>query len=254
MSTFGWLAGGDIPPPDWDLRRRGWALCQLPALLAECCAHPLLLDVRASAAEEARIGAIGSAALRRRTLVLNVEESTARAGWLACGFADALHPQVGLDELAARAGRVAALRRLLPRRRQVGPLTLDLFHRDARHGARWLSLYPREFGVLWRLADDPGQRVTRRDLLRDVWRIHHEPDTNSVEVHVSRLRSKLAGVGCDALVETVAEGGYRLAARCRVADLSAPLCAAMTTASPHTGTAPGGAEAACIPAGSARLP
>lgn len=142
----------------------------------------------------------------------------------------------------------------LPRRRQVGPLTLDLFHRDARHGVRWLSLHPREFGVLWRLADDPGQRVTRRELLRDVWRIHHEPETNSVEVHVSRLRSKLAGAGCEALIETVAEGGYRLAARWQVADLPAALCAAMTTASPYAGTPPGGAELARVPAGGARLP
>ena len=243
-----------MPPPHWDLRRLGWALCARPARLAGHCVHPLLLDVRAGAPEDARIEAIVPAALRRRTLVLNVEESTARAGWLACGFADVLHPQAGLDELAARAARVAAARALLPRRRRVGPLTLDLFHRDARHGTRWLSLYPREFGVLWRLADDPGQRVTRRDLLRDVWRIHHEPDTNSVEVHVSRLRGKLAGVGCDALIETVAEGGYRLAARWQVADLPATPCIATATALPHTGTAPGGAEAACIPAGGAGLP
>lgn len=253
LTTFGWLAGGDVPPPIWDLRRRGWALCRPPARLAERCTHPLLLDVRACA-EGTGIGAIVPAALRRRTLVLNVEDSSARAGWLARGFADALHTQLGLDELAARAGRVAAARALLPRRRQVGPLTLDLFHRDARHGVRWLSLHPREFGVLWRLADDPGQRVTRRELLRDVWRIHHEPDTNSVEVHVSRLRSKLAGAGCDALIETVAEGGYRLAARWQVTDLPAALCAAMTTASPYAGTPPGGAELARIPAGGARLP
>ncbi|TIX52091.1 winged helix family transcriptional regulator [Alteraurantiacibacter aquimixticola] len=99
---------------------------------------------------------------------------------------------------------------LLPRWRSLGPITLDLFHRDARHGPRWLHLHPREFGVLWRLADTPGERVTRADLLKDVWRINHEPGTNSVEVHVSRLRGKLAEVGCDKLVATVPEGGYRL--------------------------------------------
>ena len=43
-----------------------------------------------------------------------------------------------------------------------------------------------------------------------MWRIHHEPDTNSVEVHVSRLRAKLGGVGCASLIETAPEGGYRL--------------------------------------------
>ncbi|MCB2067011.1 MAG: winged helix-turn-helix transcriptional regulator [Erythrobacter sp.] len=99
---------------------------------------------------------------------------------------------------------------MLPRWRDLGPLTLDLFHRDARQGARWLGLHPREFGLLWRLADSPGERVTRAQLLKDVWRLNHEPETNSVEVHVSRLRAKLALAGCESLVETAPEGGYRL--------------------------------------------
>ena len=86
--------------------------------------------------------------------------------------------------------------------------------------------------MLWRLADRPGAVVIRRELLRDVWRIAQEPETNSVEVHVSRLRAKLAGVGCGNLVETAAQGGYRLARHapfvladaepsCRAADYSA---------------------------------
>jgi two-component system OmpR family response regulator len=58
--------------------------------------------------------------------------------------------------------------------------------------------------------------VTRRQLLEDVWRLAHDPQTNSVEVHVSRLRSKLAAAGCAELVETVPQGGYRL---CLLADL-----------------------------------
>ena len=79
-----------------------------------------------------------------------------------------------------------------------------------RVGARWLNLHPREFGVLWRLADSPGEPVSRSQLLKDVWRLNHEPGTNSVEVHVSRLRTKLAAAGCTKLVETVPQGGYRL--------------------------------------------
>ena len=65
--------------------------------------------------------------------------------------------------------------------------------------------------MLWRLSDTPGQRVTRRELLEDVWRLSHDPQTNSVEVHVSRLRAKLAAAGCAQLIATVPEGGYRLA-------------------------------------------
>ena len=141
---------------------------------------------------------------------VKVGEPGERAALLALGCAEALPASVGLRELAARARRVDEMFGLLPRWRELGPLTLDLFHRDARHGHRWLHLHPREFGVLWRLSDTPGQRVTRRDLLEDVWRLSHDPQTNSVEVHISRLRAKLAAAGCAHLVATVPEGGYRL--------------------------------------------
>ncbi len=93
-----------------------------------------------------------------------------------------------------------------------GPVTLDLFHRDGRVAGRWLGLHPREFALLWRLAETPGVRVGRRQLLRDVWRLDHIPETNSLDVHVSRLRAKLHVARCAWLVETDPLGGYRLAA------------------------------------------
>jgi DNA-binding response OmpR family regulator len=142
--------------------------------------------------------------------MIGIEKPAERAALLTLGCAEALPATVGLRELEARARRVNEMFGMLPRWRGVGPLTLDLFHRDARRGARWLALHPREFGVLWRLADNPGQRVTRAQLLRDVWRLNHEPETNSVEVHVSRLRGKLADCGCEGLVATDPPGGYRL--------------------------------------------
>lgn len=143
--------------------------------------------------------------------MLGVEEPAERADLLNIGCAEALPATTDLFELQARTQRVSDMFGMLPRWRDLGTLTLDLFHRDARHGSRWLGLHPREFGVIWRLSDNPGERVTRKQLLKDVWRLNHEPETNSVEVHVSRLRSKLAGAGSSGLVETVPEGGYRLA-------------------------------------------
>lgn len=53
--------------------------------------------------------------------------------------------------------------------------------------------------------------MTRWQLIADVWQLNHEPETNSVEVHVSRLRAKLARAACDDQVQTAPEGGYRLA-------------------------------------------
>ena len=144
--------------------------------------------------------------------MLGIEEPAERAALLTLGCAEALPATVGLHELEARARRVDEMFGMLPRWRAVGPLTLDLFHRDVRRGGRWLALHPREFGLFWRLADAPGQRVTRAQLLRDVWRLNYEPETNSVEVHVSRLRGKLAEFGCDGLLTTDPRGGYRLRA------------------------------------------
>ena len=101
---------------------------------------------------------------------------------------------------------------LIPRFREAGPVTLDLFHRDGRADGRWVGLHPREFALLWRLAAEPGRRVSRRDLLADVWRMEFEPETNSLEVHVARTRGKLDVFGLAWLIETHPHGGYLLSA------------------------------------------
>jgi DNA-binding response OmpR family regulator len=99
---------------------------------------------------------------------------------------------------------------LIPRFRDAGEVTLDLFHRDGRVADCWLGLHPREFAPLWRLAEHPGERMTRRQLLADVWRIHFDPETNSVAVHVARVRAKLDTFGLARLIATHPEGGYFL--------------------------------------------
>ncbi|EAQ28048.1 two-component response regulator [Erythrobacter sp. NAP1] len=99
---------------------------------------------------------------------------------------------------------------LIPRFRELGDLTLDLFHRDGRVDDRWLGFHPREFELVWRLADTPGEPVTKRQLLAEVWRLNFEPATNSVAVHVARVRSKLLAVELGGLLVTHPEGGYYL--------------------------------------------
>ncbi len=209
MTTFGWVAAGKDPPGHWDMRLFDWHLCHGEAGSRADCKHVLLCDVRALSPAQ-RIGLAEADRPAWRLILLGVEEPRERAHLLSVGCAEALSATTTLREVAARARRVDEMFGLLPRWRLIGPLTLDLFHRDARHGSRWLNLHPREFGVLWRLADQPGEAVTRAQLLKDVWRLTHEPGTNSVEVHVSRLRGKLAASGCERLVETVPMGGYRL--------------------------------------------
>ncbi|WP_235425486.1 winged helix-turn-helix domain-containing protein [Croceibacterium mercuriale] len=204
MEWFCWnRQAGDLPHR-WDLRRRGWQLCRCCDDGQPPCSHVTLHD-----GPHLPLDTIDPSATRR-SIVLGIKDSDTRARLLARGYGDVVEPAIGLAELETRARRVAAAAGALPRAVNVGPLLLDLLHRDARRGPTWLGLHPREFGLLWRLAEEPGTPVTRRTLLQDVWRIHHEPDTNSVEVHVSRLRGKLALAGCADLVRTASTGGYRL--------------------------------------------
>ena len=209
LKTLGWVAPSTEPPDHWDMRLAGWQLCHGRSDSRAECKHVLVCDVRALTPAQ-RTGMAMADRPAWRLIMVGVEEAAERASLLAIGCAEALPSSISLRELSARAKRVDDMFGLLPRWRVLGPVTLDLFHRDARKGSRWLNLHPREFGVLWRLADRPGERVTRSQLLKDVWRIQHDPQTNSVEVHFSRLRSKLAAAGCGSLVETVPEGGYRL--------------------------------------------
>jgi DNA-binding response OmpR family regulator len=190
------------PPPQWDLRQAGWPL--VPAQSGP--ADIVLVDARNDSARRWA----ECPADRASCLFLGVECGRERARLLDSGAGDALPADVDLAELAQRARRIAAARDSLPRRREIGPLTLDLFHRDARAGQRWLALHPREFELLWRLAERPGEKVSRARLLREVWRVDFEPGTNTVEVHVSRLRAKLAAVGAQGVVETDPAGGYRV--------------------------------------------
>jgi len=199
LSLFAWVAERHELPPQWDLRRAGWKLSRGFSDSQVC-----LVDTRGRAGEVHALPDPG------RCLFIGVDCGQERARLLEAGGGDALPGQIELPELDLRARRLAAMRECLPRRREIGPLTLDLLHRDARVGS-WLSLHPREFALLWRLAERPGERVSRKRLLRDVWRLDFEPGTNSVEVHVSRLRAKLAAAGIHGLVETDRQGGYRLA-------------------------------------------
>ena len=206
-AEFVWLSSAAYVPARWDLRLLGWNLLDA----ADGMAVPRLYDGRDGFRND-DWRSLPNAGL---TAAVGVECSEERAAMLATGLGDALPAQVAVGELAVRLSRLSLRAGAMPRYRQVGPLILDLLHRDALVGTRWVALHPREFALLWRLADKPGQRVARETLLADVWRLKHVPETNSLEVHVSRLRAKLAVSKLAWLVETDPRGGYRLAAACR---------------------------------------
>lgn len=212
-ARFGWLSGASEIPARWDLRLLGWELAEPGAV-----ALAWLYDGRPSS----RPCGWRSLSQPALTVAVGVSCGAERAAMLAWGLGEALSLQVAVVELAERIARLSRSAGALPRHRRIGPVLLDLLHRDANAGGRWLALHPREFALLWRLSDAPGQRVPRERLLRDVWRLAHVPETNSLEVHVSRLRAKLAAAEAAWLIETDPRGGYRLADQAPDASWTAP--------------------------------
>jgi DNA-binding response OmpR family regulator len=147
---------------------------------------------------------------RRCVLVAGVGEAQDRTSLLQIGFGDVVTERIGIEELGARASRLAQFTDWLPRTRRVGRLTLDLLSREAFGDGKPLNLNPREFALIWRLADSIDQFVSKQALIYDVWRMGYVTETNSVAVHMSRLRRKLAFVGLAGIIETSPTGGYRL--------------------------------------------
>ncbi|WP_395328273.1 winged helix-turn-helix domain-containing protein [Novosphingobium sp. BL-8H] len=168
---------------------------------------------------------------RRTVLVTGVGTACERASLLHVGFGDVVTDTIELEELDARASRLSQLAQCLPRRRRLGRLTLDLLAREAFGDGEPLNLNPREFALIWRLADSVNSTVSKETLIYDVWRMGFVPETNSVAVHMSRLRRKLAFVGLAGVIETSSNGGYRLVLPAEVAPVERALRASVETLS-----------------------
>jgi len=137
-----------------------------------------------------------------------------RVEGLRAGADDYLAKPFAYAELSARVDSV--LRRALPSGDgsptvlKVADLELDLLARRASRAGRRIELQPREFRLLEYLMRQAGQVVTRTMLLEAVWDYHFDPQTNVIDVHISRLRQKIEGEGAP-LLQTVRGAGYRLA-------------------------------------------
>ena len=94
----------------------------------------------------------------------------------------------------------------------VGDLEMDLLARTVHRGGAKIDLQPREFRLLEYLMRNSGQNVTRKMLLENVWDYHFDPQTNVIDVHISRLRSKIDKEFQTTLLHTVRGSGYRLEA------------------------------------------
>ncbi|MFM7627565.1 MAG: winged helix-turn-helix domain-containing protein [Gammaproteobacteria bacterium] len=149
---------------------------------------------------------------RTPILVLSALDSVdERVRGLRAGGDDYLGKPFAVEELVARVESLlrrsasAALTTL-----RVDDLELDLLQRRASRAGRTLDLTAREFRLLEYLARHAGKVVTRAMLLQGVWDIHYDPQTNVVDVHVSRLRQAVDKEFERPLIHTVRGVGYSM--------------------------------------------
>lgn len=136
-----------------------------------------------------------------------------RVEGLAAGGDDYLVKPYAFSELLARV-------QALTRRRsgdiqdqmvlEVSDLKLDRLKRKVTRGGQKINLQPREFRLLEYLMSNTGQVVTRTMLLEKVWEYHFDPQTNVIDVHISRLRSKIDKDFDVPLIHTERGAGYSL--------------------------------------------
>ena len=110
-----------------------------------------------------------------------------------------------VDALSRRSGEGDAQRTL-----QVADLRMDVLSRRVTRGNRAITLQPREFKLLEYLMRHANQVVTRTMLLEAVWDYNFDPQTNVVDVHISKLRQKIELDSERPLVRTVRNAGYML--------------------------------------------
>jgi two-component system OmpR family response regulator len=93
---------------------------------------------------------------------------------------------------------------------KVGDLEMNLIGRTVHRAGTEIDLQPREFQLLEFMMRHAGQSVTRTMLLEKVWEYHFDPQTNVIDVHISRLRSKIDKGFDRPMLQTVRGAGYRL--------------------------------------------
>ncbi len=134
-----------------------------------------------------------------------------RVQGLKAGGDDYLTKPFAFSELLARIE--ALLRRSVspdnaPTRLKVADLEMDLLSRQVTRGGREIELTAREFKLLEFLLSHAGQVVTRTMLLERVWDLHFDPQTNLIDVHMSRLRQAVDRGFAKPLIHTIRGTGY----------------------------------------------
>jgi two-component system OmpR family response regulator len=136
-----------------------------------------------------------------------------RVKGLRAGGDDYLTKPYAYTELLARIEALArrpATPEALATRYTVADLTLDRLSHEVERAGKEIRLQPREFRLLEYLMRHAGQVVTRTMLLENVWDYHFDPQTNVIDVHISRLRGKIDRGFSKPLLHTVRGAGYMI--------------------------------------------
>ena len=153
---------------------------------------------------------------RTPVLILSaLGEVDARVEGLRAGGDDYLVKPFAFSELLARLEALA--RRVTTTKEQanhlkVGNMEMDLLARTVRRNGQAIDLQPREFRLLEYLMRHSDQVVTRTMLLENVWDYNFDPQTNVIDVHISRLRSKIDKSFDQPMLHTIRGAGYVLRA------------------------------------------
>ncbi|ATU72123.1 DNA-binding response regulator [Komagataeibacter rhaeticus] len=138
-----------------------------------------------------------------------------RVQGLKAGGDDYVTKPFAFSELLARVealGRRGRTEAAPQTKLELADLEIDLLSRTVRRAGQKIDLQPREFRLLEYLTRHAGQVVTRTMLLEGVWDYHFDPQTNVIDVHVSRLRQKVDKPFGTPLIHTIRNAGYMLRA------------------------------------------
>ena len=137
-----------------------------------------------------------------------------RVKGLRAGGDDYLSKPFAFSELLARIEALLRRRDVasVETKLALGDLELDLLTRQVRRAGKPIDLQPREFRLLEYLMRHAGQVVTRTMLLEGVWDYHFDPQTNVIDVHISRLRQKLDKGFEKPMLHTMRGAGYSIRA------------------------------------------
>jgi two-component system OmpR family response regulator len=159
------------------------------------------------------VAALRAAEIRTPTLILSALGAVDdRVKGLRSGGDDYLAKPYAFSELLARLEALLRRGNATPAttKLRVAELEMDLLSRTVKRDGQAIDLLPREFRLLEHLMRHAGQVVTRTMLLESVWDYHFDPQTNVIDVHISRLRQKIDKGFAKPLLHTIRGAGYSL--------------------------------------------